>query len=151
MRSPTCAGALSPYDVLLLFLCNKEDWTLTWFLQQQLPRTQKCVPPFFKMLVIRASEMQLLLSETSSLNNCDLMVQSLIWSCVQKRKSSRCLSFCCSLLASIFMAYGNSPDLSPWGNLPVCNNEKPAESGETTRLSCFFLMSTAMRLYRLHK
>lgn len=37
------------------------------------------------------------------------------------------------------MAYGNPPDLSPGGNLPVCNNEKPAESGETALLYPFHL------------
>lgn len=36
---------------------------------------------------------------------------------------------CCSSLAAVFMAYGNPPALYP--GPAVCNNEKPAESGET--------------------
>lgn len=56
---------------------------------------------------------------------------------------------CRILPASVFMAYGNLPDLSPGGNLPVCNNEKLAESGETAPLSRSILMSTTMRLCQI--
>lgn len=44
-----------------------------------------------------------------------------------------------SLLAPVFMAYGNPPDLSPGGNLPVYNNEKPAESGGNSSSLVFLL------------
>lgn len=37
------------------------------------------------------------------------------------------------------MAYGNPPDLSPGGNLPVCNNEKPAASGGNSSSLTFHL------------
>lgn len=46
---------------------------------------------------------------------------------------------CCSLPTSVFMAHGNTPDLSPGGNLPVCNNEKPAVSGGNSSSLTFHL------------
>lgn len=50
------------------------------------------------------------------------------------------------LLAFVFLPFSNPPDLSPEGNLPVCNNEKPAESRQIALLCCSILMSRTLSL-----